>query len=191
MCCSNNIKITVIPKNTFSVKRKCQKCKDKTTYKNTDHFRINANGSNLDIWMIYQCETCKSTYNLSIYERIKPDTITVAQYQKFMENDKQLIRQYGLDRNIFKANKAEIQEKNVKYNLNIEKSTNTNQQEDTIQINNPSQLKIRIDKIISEQLNLSRDIIKKMILEEKIKSEEVISFNRPISLENIKVTIIK
>ena len=50
-------------------------------------FRASINGNQLDVWLIYQCAKCKHTYNLSIYERVKPTELEQQEYQLFLENN--------------------------------------------------------------------------------------------------------
>jgi len=65
------IEYEIVLKDSFRIIRNCPKCGRKTYFQNTKKFRINANGNKLDIWLIYQCEECNHTLNLSIYERQK------------------------------------------------------------------------------------------------------------------------
>lgn len=59
----------MVPNDSFGIIQNCPKCGRKTHFKNTEKFRVNANGNKLDIWLIYQCEECKHTFNPAIYER--------------------------------------------------------------------------------------------------------------------------
>ena len=61
----------IVLRDSFWVIRNCPKCGRKTYFVNTKKFRVNANGNKLDVWLIYQCEECKHTLNISIYERQK------------------------------------------------------------------------------------------------------------------------
>jgi hypothetical protein len=95
-------------KKCYKILRKCGKCGCKKNYINTKRFRVNANGNRVDIWLIYQCEKCKHTYNLPIYERIRPSAIEKDEYERFLANDEELAEIYGKDKSIFAKNKAEI-----------------------------------------------------------------------------------
>lgn len=101
----------MIPGDSFTVIRVCAKCGRKTRFTNTEKFRVNANGNKLDVWLIYQCEKCKHTLNLAIYERRKVSSIPKEEYQRFLDNDEELARRYGRDMLLFQKNKAEIAEK--------------------------------------------------------------------------------
>ncbi|WP_084023929.1 DUF1062 domain-containing protein [Clostridium taeniosporum] len=47
----------------LGVRHQPNKCNEKIHYINSGKFRVNANKNNIDIWLIYQCEKCKSTWN--------------------------------------------------------------------------------------------------------------------------------
>lgn len=97
-----------VPEDSFQVIRNCAKCGRKAHFKNTKRFRVNASGGRLDVWLIYQCEKCKHTFNLAIYERRKISSIPAEEYQRFLDNDEQLAKIYGRNRELFRKNKAEI-----------------------------------------------------------------------------------
>ena len=105
------------PINLPIIRRNCPKCNEKSSYINTERFRVNANKSNIDVWLIYQCEKCKSTWNMTIYERIKPYDINKDEYEKFLSNDKELAREYAFDLSIYSKNKAEVILEDVNYEL--------------------------------------------------------------------------
>lgn len=110
---SNN-KYTPSPNESFKVIRKCSICGKKSIFINSNKFRVNANGNRIDVWLIYQCRKCKHTYNLTIYERLRKDALTLEQYTGFMDNDEELARLYGTDKSLFVKNKAEIDWKSIK-----------------------------------------------------------------------------
>ena len=89
------IEYKIVPDKSFSVIHNCPGCKVKTRYINTNHFRVNANGNKLDVWLIYQCEKCKHTLNLSIFERQSAGKIPQELYQKFLSNDEELANEYA------------------------------------------------------------------------------------------------
>lgn len=52
--------------------RYCKKCGKKTEYICSGLFRVNAQHKYLDIWLIYKCSNCDSTWNSTIYSRVNP-----------------------------------------------------------------------------------------------------------------------
>ncbi len=112
------IEYEIIPKDSFWVIRSCSKCGRKTHFKNTKKFRVNANGNKLDIWLIYQCEECKHTLNLAIYERQKVSSIPKEEYQSFLDNNERLTERYGKNMQLFRKNKADIDFDRIKFETN-------------------------------------------------------------------------
>ena len=176
------------PINLPIIRRNCPKCNEKSSYINTERFRVNANKSNIDVWLIYQCEKCKSTWNMTIYERIKPYDINKDEYEKFLSNDKELAREYAFDLSIYSKNKAEVILEDVNYEL-IQKELKAyytcetptskiieardsrkkqvfgsllNENEFVIFIDCKYPIELRVDKLLSDKLGVSRSQIKSM-----------------------------
>ena len=100
------IEYEIVVEESFPVLRNCAGCGRKTYFKNTNKFRVNANGNKLDVWLIYQCENCKHTWNLSVHERQRPDAIRAEDYQRFLANDEAFAESFGRDMKSFQKNRA-------------------------------------------------------------------------------------
>lgn len=94
--------------NSRKVFHCCGGCKKKREFINSGKFRVNANRSRVDVWLIYRCKKCKHTWNLTIYERTKVSRIPAGEYELFVENDRDLACKYGNDVDFLKRNKAEL-----------------------------------------------------------------------------------
>jgi hypothetical protein len=84
-----------------------------------------------------------------------------------MGNDLELAREYGNNKNLFTRNKAEIDLEHISYCI----ATIKKEPDDTgnyIVINNPYELKIRVDKLLSEMMGISRTQVKQLMKEERI-----------------------
>ena len=86
--------------NSIKVYHRCGGCGKKQEFVNSGKFRVNANGNRVDVWLIYRCKKCKHSWNLTIYERIRPS--------KIIENDCDFALKYGNDIDFLKRNKAEF-----------------------------------------------------------------------------------
>lgn len=160
----NKYQWELVPENLPIVKRNCPKCNQKSHYINSEKFRVNANKNNIDIWLIYQCEKCKSTWNMAIYERIKPNDINKYEYEKFLSNDKELAREYAFDLSVYNKNKAEVILEDVNYKI-IQRKLEAyyiKENELVIEIICKYPIEMRVDKILSDILGLSRSKIKDM-----------------------------
>ena len=117
MCYFRKTEYEIVLNDSLSVIRRCSKCGRKTHYTNTKKFRVNANGNKLDVWLIYQCEICKHTLNLAIYERQTVSSIPKKEYMRFLSNDEQLAEMFGKDIQLFRKNKADIDFKRLNYDF--------------------------------------------------------------------------
>lgn len=176
---STMVQWELVPQNLPVVRRNCPKCNEKTHFINTQKFRVNANKSNIDIWLIYQCENCKSTWNLTIYERINPSDISNEIYERFLANDMDLARDYGFDLHVHARNRAELILDDVTYtlikrgiNLDRNEEQGTLQNEYAVKIISKYNLDIRVDKLLSDNLGISRGKVKKMYESHLIYSKE-------------------
>ncbi|SHJ95055.1 hypothetical protein SAMN02745163_02907 [Clostridium cavendishii DSM 21758] len=154
----------LVPENLPKVKRNCPKCNEKAHYISSEKFRINANKNNLDVWLIYQCEKCKSTWNMTIYERIKPQDINKDEYERFLSNDKELAKEYAYNLDLYSRNKAELILEGISYKLieNKLESYYINANELVVEIVCKYPIEIRVDKFLSDNLGISRSKIKNM-----------------------------
>lgn len=155
------IEYRIEPEQSFGVIHNCAGCGKKERFINTGRFRVNANGNRLDVWLIYQCEKCKHTLNLSIYERVDRRKIPTDEYQLFLKNDEALAEQYGMDRMFFQRNRAEVDWKNVSFS--VKPIQNGKADEKTIIIHNPHGVLIRPEKLAGMIMNMSRSMVRKMI----------------------------
>lgn len=158
------IEYKLVPTQSFTIIRGCPGCGRKTSYKNTEKFRVNANGSRIDVWLIYQCENCRHTFNLPIYERRKNTSLPASEYQRFLANDAQLAREYGRNLQLFQKHRAEVDHKNITYELiRLQNTLDKTVYKSRIQIiiQNPYCLKIRPEKLAAEILEQSVSSVKK------------------------------
>ncbi len=175
----NKIEYMITPEDSFAVIHNCAGCGYKNRFINTGRFRVNANGNRLDVWLIYQCEKCKHTLNLSIYERVDKRKIPSEEYQLFLKNDEALADEYGRNAGFFKKNRVEVDWENIPYSIQRmcsqtrecgEQFTleNPDTPGRTIIVHNPHDIKIRQEKIVSAVLGISRSAVKKMMDERQL-----------------------
>jgi len=66
----------------------------------SEKFRLNANGQQVDIWLIYKCAKCDTTWKLTLFRGIRPDSLPAELFYKLTNNDAALARQYAFDRQL-------------------------------------------------------------------------------------------
>ena len=155
---------TVVPEGSYKIIRNCAGCEHKSVYVNTGRFRVNANGNKVDVWLIYQCEKCRHTYNLTIWERVSPASIK-DEYDRFLGNDAALALQYGTDKSLFGRSKAQIDAEDMPYTL---EPGQREAADGKFVIHNPYELRIRSEKAAAEALHITRSAVKRLIADGKL-----------------------
>lgn len=112
-------KWAIVPKTSPAIIRNCPGCRRKTAFHSSESFRINANGNKIDVWLIYRCEKCDSSWNLDIYTRISPGSLDKGLYERFQQNDRETALEYGCCKEILSRNRAEALWEQVEYDVEI------------------------------------------------------------------------
>ena len=92
---------------SIRVWHRCGGCGKKQEFMNSGRFRVNANGNNVDVWLIYRCKKCKHSWNLTIYERTRPSKIPRELFEAFQENDAETALAYGRSVEFLRKNRGE------------------------------------------------------------------------------------
>lgn len=153
----------IIPTTPPTVLRSCPRCKCSCEYESSGNFRVNANQNHIDVWLIYQCKKCNYTWNMEILSRVNPNTIEKELYQKLLRNDKELARRYAFDVAAHGRNKSVLCYDKISYDI-IGNNIPISELKEAVRIKLVCDypLDIRLDKIISKQLGISREQVKRL-----------------------------
>jgi len=149
-----------------AVRRYCKKCGEKTEYVSSGLFRVNGQGKRLDIWLIYKCSNCDTTWKSAIYSRINPKSLGTELLERFHTNDSALAERYAMDVELLRRNGAEAGLPRYKI-AGSEICPNTPVQL-YIRSKYPSQIKV--SAILREKLALSQRAYESMVAGGQIKS---------------------
>lgn len=145
--------------------RYCKKCGRKMEFVCSGQFRVNAQRRYLDIWLIYKCSSCETTWNAAVYSRISPQALSAELLDKFHENDKELAKQYAMNGAFLHENGAEAGL--PEYSVSGESFSLDEEIELTIK--SEYDIPIKVSSIVRDKLNLSRREYTQMVLEGKIR----------------------
>jgi len=95
MIVSREYRVEIIALETPKVLNSCHRCKKTTAFYCSEKFRVNAQQKRIDVWLIYKCEHCESTWNYSILSRVHTNSIDKVLHQKFMNNDRETAWQHA------------------------------------------------------------------------------------------------
>lgn len=172
-------------KNTPLLKRKCNHC-DSERFYCSEKFRMNAQKRNIDVWLIYRCIKCDSTYNLTILSRTKPELINNNLYSRFSANDAEKSWEYAFSTETLRRNNADADWGSVEYDvlhdhLSIGDILNPDAATVTFKIKCDYEFHLKLSAVIRQCLNLSVSQLDKWV------EAGVISISSNISLKKYKV----
>lgn len=75
----------------------CSRCGEARPFRSSQKFRLNANGKQVDAWLIYKCTTCESTWKRPLLERRNVDRVDPSFLEALRRNDPQLARRVAYD----------------------------------------------------------------------------------------------
>lgn len=88
------------------VKHHCKKCGAEREFTSSERFRVNAQGKQLDIWLIYKCDICGNTWNMDVLSRTKPQDISDRLLEAYYGNNKQLALSVATNLSVLQKNKV-------------------------------------------------------------------------------------
>ncbi len=163
-----SLKWQIEPSSPPLYKRRCGKCKRSTLHYCSEKFRINGQGKNVDVWLIYKCQKCDNTSNVTIHSRINPKLINRDDYYKFQNNDIDAAWKYAFDKETMNRNRIEADFSQIEYMiigdvLSLEAIANMKEQliEFIIGISYPLELKLTY--VIRKSLNISLKQLEEML----------------------------
>ncbi|MCL1878680.1 MAG: DUF1062 domain-containing protein [Defluviitaleaceae bacterium] len=113
----HEITCRIVPDNTPLIIRHCSKCNKSMEFYCSEKFRVNSNGARSDIWLIYKCTKCDSTWKATIAKGIKPNDLPPDKFDRFTHNDPDLAWEYAFNRSFLKQQSCGIDYSGVKYRV--------------------------------------------------------------------------
>ena len=142
---------------TLHIERHCARCGRITPFASTDKFRLNANGNRIDAWLIYACRDCGNRWNRTLFERRPVRTLPQTTIEALQHNDAELVRSFAAQLPTrtarFRPGGADtfrIQRKILSLARPAVGSLE-------LVLLNPSNLQVRLDRVLAEGLSVSRN----------------------------------
>lgn len=150
------------PRNTPVIIKNCSKCGKKQPFVCSGNFRINSQQRNLDVWLIYRCSHCDTTWNMDIFSRIKPTDMPPELYYKFEKNDYDTAVHYAYKREVLSQNNAEIDYSSVEYDVIGDDIPADASGTAELVLIPDFMMDQRLDKLLSGKLGISRQTAAKL-----------------------------
>lgn len=153
------------PASTPIILKNCSRCGCQSEFNCSNQFRVNAQQRNLDVWLIYKCKRCNCTWNMDIYSRVRPQDLPPEQYEGFLHNDATLAARFACDAQTIKNNKVKADFEHLSYRIVGDLITVEEVSEFAVNLSITIDygMPVRLDKILSEGLGISRNKVKAMI----------------------------
>lgn len=163
-------------KNTPLLKRKCNHCSSDRFYC-SNKFRINSQKKYMDIWLIYRCTKCDSTYNLTLLSRTRPEAVNKDLFLKFTENDESVAREYAFSAEMARKNNVELDYSSVEYeilhdNISINDILSVDNKVISFKIKTDFMFGLKLSSVIKKCLGLSTSQLNRMIESKEIFTRE-------------------
>lgn len=144
----------------------CKKCGRKNLFACSRQFRVNAQRRYLDIWLIYKCCDCNTTWNAAVYSRISPQAIKPQLLDEFYKNDNELVEKYAMDSQFLQENGAEVGLPQYSVIGDCFSLNETVQ----LEIKSKYSLSVKVSSVVRSKLLLSEKEYLQLITSGKIKS---------------------
>ena len=145
----NEVVWRVVPLAPPRLDLHCSRCERNRPFACADEFRLNAQQRRLDVWLLYRCAHCGTTWKRRIFRRCTPEEIGLDLYDRLLRNDRATAWQYAF---LPDGRGAEPFEGEVR----IERSAAASPVAHRIRIAVPFPCAVRLDRLLAAELGVSR-----------------------------------
>ncbi|MCL2083760.1 MAG: DUF1062 domain-containing protein [Oscillospiraceae bacterium] len=132
--------------------RYCKRCGVKTGFVSSGLFRVNAQQKSLDVWLIYKCPVCDTTWNLTVLTRAAARSLPPGLLRGFLDNEPGIATRCASDAALIKHSGAEPGPPEIE----ITGEDAGRGEPVQIRIAPEQPLKIRAEHVLRKKLGLSR-----------------------------------
>ncbi|MEM9634922.1 MAG: DUF1062 domain-containing protein [Pseudomonadota bacterium] len=155
-----NVVWTISSSTTPSIIRPCGRCGVVRPFTSTGKFRLNANGSRLDAWLIYRCLHCGKRWNRTVFERKPVSSIPKEQLVALQENDTRFAAELVRLSSHSAVTTCSENELQIATETRAPYPHLVDGKGFKLTIRNPSGCRVRLDQVLAKGLGLSRkDIV--------------------------------
>ncbi|POF28750.1 DUF1062 domain-containing protein [Roseibium marinum] len=146
------IEWTILSHETPLTNRPCSRCRAIRPFASTGKFRLNANGSRLDAWLVFSCLACGKRWNKTLFERRPVKSISREQLEALQANDPQFAERLALEG----SNSTTEQPGYLALGVRITAQAERTRGEILLTVRNPSGSRVRLDRVLARGPMLTR-----------------------------------
>ncbi len=139
----------------------CKSCGVLKPFKPSGKFRLNANGTKLDAWLIYKCVSCDATWNRPIFERRARKQIPADLMEALQINCPEQVRKVAFDKSGLPAVAAPDERETA---ITVHKRTLSGDELDwahlEIRLELALPVSLRLDRLLALELGISRNALR-------------------------------
>jgi hypothetical protein len=151
---------TIIPGSAPEPWLNCNRCRGMTRFRTSGKIRVNANGKRVDAWLIYKCTSCDNTWNRPVLERRPVSTIDPHLLASLQANDPGLSRRLAFETLPRRLKAEHFDDVTVRKEVVSESVRPVCWLEIVCVV--PRTTGLRVDRLLSTELRLSRSRIQTM-----------------------------
>lgn len=149
----------------------CSTCGEPKPFRCGNRLRLNANGKKLDAWLIYKCSICDKTWNRTLFERRNVGSIPADVMAALQTNDAGWIRRHAFDVESLRRHAQRIDEF-----TEVEVRKSAEARDDNwalleIRLKAPVPVSVRLDRLLSAELGISRSRLQALDQGGKLRAE--------------------
>lgn len=163
----------------------CKKCGRKTEYTSSGMFRVNAQRKYLDIWLIYKCLNCNTTWNVTVFSRVNPKTLSLDLLERFHGNDEATAQTYAMNMELLRGNGGEV----GLPHYTVEGDDLPGNEDVILQIQTDYPSPIKVSTILRNRLSISQKRYEEMLANGQIQNSSMLDLKKCRLLEGIELMI--
>lgn len=149
----------ISPLSAPRIRRHCPHCAQERPFASTERFRLNAHKRRIDVWLIYACTECDATWNFTVLSRAAQSAIDRDLFERMTRNDPDTARAVAFDRAGLARAGARL-EPSLEYRVARPAGDVSRARAARaplrIHIAMTQRCRIRVDRLLSSELGLSR-----------------------------------
>lgn len=148
---------TVVSQTVPQPRRNCRRCGEARPFRSSEKFRVNANGKQVEAWLIYNCAVCDSTWNRPVLERRNVGSVDPSFLEALRRNDAALARRLARDpggRHGSTATAGASAEVSVRKEMLVEAPPSVCRL--AVHLAVPRPVALRLDRLLAREFGLSR-----------------------------------
>ncbi len=156
MCTILRVRWTITPNTAPQPWIACNRCGTLKPFQSSGKIRLNANGKKLDAWLIYRCRDCERTWNRPLVERAARSEIDPTTMNALHFSDPDWVRAHEFAIDDLRRRTSRVDEYAEADIVKETLSGASNSAVIIIELNVPLSSCVRLDRLLSTELGLSR-----------------------------------